>query len=288
MAGAGDDARAPRARGGFPPTRKSLGQHFLTDRRILGRIADALHIAPGETVLEIGPGRGALTDLLVERAGRVVAIEYDRALAELLRQRYARRGNVLVAEADVLEVSLGELAAGPYALVGNVPYYITTPILFHALQPPRAERAVYLVQREVADRLTAAPGTKEYGGLTVNVAAVARAETLFRVPAGAFSPPPKVESAVVRITPLASPLVSADEERPLRILVQSAFGMRRKQMRRVLRSIYGLDPEAADVLLAAAGVEPEVRPETLTPEQFVAVLRAAKRAGTKEPTDAEV
>jgi 16S rRNA (adenine1518-N6/adenine1519-N6)-dimethyltransferase len=281
-----DDAGAPRARGGFPPTRKSLGQHFLTDKRILGRIADALHIAPGETVLEIGPGRGALTDQLVERAGRVVAIEYDRALAELLRQRYARRNNVLVAEADVLEVSLGELAAGPYALVGNVPYYITTPILFHALQPPRADRAVYLVQREVADRLTAAPGTKEYGGLTVNVAAVARAETLFKVPAGAFSPPPKVESAVVRITPLASPLVSPAEERPLRVLVQSAFGMRRKQMRRVLRSIYALDAEGADALLAASGVEAEVRPETLTPEQFVALLRAAKRAGTKEPEPA--
>ncbi|NUS47848.1 MAG: ribosomal RNA small subunit methyltransferase A, partial [Gemmatimonadaceae bacterium] len=158
-----DDADVPRGRGAFPPTRKSLGQHFLTDRRILARIADALHLTGGETVLEIGPGRGALTDLLAERAGRLIAIEYDRALAELLRQRYARRNNVLVAEADVLTVSLGELAAGPYVLVGNVPYYITTPILFHALTPPRAERAVYLVQREVADRLGAAAGTKEYG-----------------------------------------------------------------------------------------------------------------------------
>jgi 16S rRNA (adenine1518-N6/adenine1519-N6)-dimethyltransferase len=272
---AGDDAgAAPRGRGAFPPTRKSLGQHFLTDRRILARIADSLHLTGGETVLEIGPGRGALTDLLAERAGRLIAIEYDRALAELLRQRYARRGHVLVAEADVLEVSLGELAAGPYVLVGNVPYYITTPILFHALVPPRAERAVYLVQREVADRLSAAPGTKEYGALTVNVAAVARAETLFRVPAGAFSPPPKVESAVVRITPLAAPLVTPEEERPLRTLVQNAFGMRRKQMRRVVRSLFALDAAAADVLLASAQIEPEVRPETLSPTQFVALLRA--------------
>src|SRR3954469_20461005 len=203
-----EDAPALRARGGFPPTRKSLGQHFLTDRRILGRIADALHLTGTETVLEIGPGRGALTDILVDRAGRLIAIEYDRALAAMLRERYARRSNVLVAEADVLEVSLGELAAGPYVLVGNVPYYITTPILFHALVPPRAERAVYLVQREVAQRLVAKPGGKEYGALTVNVAAVARAETLFGVPSGAFAPPPKVESAVVRITPLAQPLIS--------------------------------------------------------------------------------
>ena len=176
----------------------------------------------------------------------------------------------------MLEVSLGEIAAGPYVLVGNVPYYITTPILFHALVPPRAQRAVYLVQREVAERLTATPGTREYGALTVNVAAVARAETLFRVPAAAFSPPPKVESAVVRITPLESPIVTPDEERPFRTLVQSAFGMRRKQMRRVLRSICNLDVDAADSLLGEVGIEGEVRPETLTPEQFARLLRAAK------------
>src|SRR6476620_9065334 len=260
---------APRdLRAAFPPTRKSLGQHFLNDRRILGRIADALQLQGHETVLEIGPGRGALTDLLVDRAARLIAIEYDRALAELLRQRYAKRGNVLVAEADVLEVSLGELAAGPYVLVGNVPYYITTPILFHALVPPRAERAVYLVQREVADRLAASPGSKEYGGLTVNVAAVAKAETLFKVPAGAFAPPPKVESAVVRITPLAEPLLPTSEEGPLRKLVQGAFGMRRKQMRRVLRTLRSLDADAADAQLQRAGIDPEVRPETLSVEQF--------------------
>src|SRR5919112_3689627 len=231
--------------GAFPPTRKSLGQHFLTDRRFLHRIADALKLEGHETVLEIGPGRGALTDILAERAGRLIAIEYDRALAAMLRERYARRGNVLIAEADVLEVSLGELAAGPYVLVGNVPYYITTPILFHALTRPRAERSVYLVQREVAQRLVARPGSKEYGALTVNVAAVARAELLFAVPAGAFAPPPKVESAVVRITPLAAPLITADEEHRFRVLVQSAFGMRRKQMRRVVRTIFGLDAEQA-------------------------------------------
>jgi len=271
------DEGAKSRRAAFPPTRKSLGQHFLTDRRILGRIADALHLEGDETVLEIGPGRGALTDLLADRAGRLIAIEYDRALAAMLRERYARRSNVLVAEADVLEVSLGELAAGPYVLVGNVPYYITTPILFHALVPPRADRAVYLVQREVAQRLSAKPGSKEYGALTVNVAAVARAETLFGVPAGAFAPPPKVESAVVRITPLAEPLVSTEEERPFRTLVQGAFGMRRKQMRRVVRSLYALDAEQADELLAAAEIEPADRPEVLSVEQFVALLRGVRQ-----------
>ena len=270
-----DDARTPRRdRAGFPPTRKSLGQHFLHDRRILTRIADALHLTGTETVLEIGPGRGALTDILVERAGRLIAIEYDRALAEILRQRYARRNNVLIAEADVLEVALGELAAGPYVLVGNVPYYITTPILFHALVPPRAERAVYLVQKEVADRLGALPGTKEYGALTVNVAAYATAQTLFKVPATAFSPPPKVESAVVRVTPRAESLVSVEEERAFRQLVQGAFGMRRKQMRRVIRSLRALDVAAAEGVLETSGIDPDARPETLSPEQFARLLRA--------------
>jgi 16S rRNA (adenine1518-N6/adenine1519-N6)-dimethyltransferase len=269
-----DDAGAPRrARGAFPPKRKSHGQHFLNDRRVLGRIADALQLQGGETVVEIGPGRGALTDILADRAGRLIAVEVDRALAALLRERYARRNNVLIAEADVLEISLGAIAGGPFVLVGNVPYYITTPILFHALQPPRAERAVYLVQREVADRLTAAPGSKAYGALTVNVAAVARADMLFKVPAGAFSPPPKVESAVVRITPLAAPLVEPAEEEALRKLVQGAFGMRRKQMRRVIRTLRALTAEEADSLLAAVGIDPEARPETLSVEQFVKLLR---------------
>ena len=270
---AGDSGRPRRDRGALPPARKSLGQHFLTDRRILGRIADALQLQGGETVVEIGPGRGALTDILAERAGRLIAVEVDRALAAMLRERYERRNNVLIAEADVLQVSLGELAAGPFVLVGNVPYYITTPILVHALEHPRAERSVYLVQREVADRLTAVPGSKEYGALTVNVAAVARADMLFKVPAGAFSPPPKVDSAVVRITPLAEPLVTRDEEEPLRKLVQGSFGMRRKQMRRVIRTLRSLGAEEAETMLAAAGIDPEARPETLSAEQFVKLLR---------------
>ena len=259
--------------GRMPPVRKSLGQHFLNDRRILTRIVDALDPALDETVLEIGPGRGAMTDLLKDRAGTVIAIEYDRALAARLRDRYAG-SNVRVVEADVLETDLGATAGGRYALIGNVPYYITTPILFHALQPPRATRAVYLVQREVADRMRAAPGSKAYGALSVNLQALATVESLFRVPAGAFQPPPKVESAVVRVTPRDQALVSPTEEAGFREFIQAIFGMRRKQMRRVLRGVGSHDAATAEAILQRVHIAPDSRPETLSPELFVALYRA--------------
>jgi 16S rRNA (adenine1518-N6/adenine1519-N6)-dimethyltransferase len=202
-------------------------------------------------------------------------IEYDRALAALLRVRFADVPSVSVIEADVLTVDLGAAAGGPYSLVGNVPYYITTPILFHALQAPRPARAVYLVQREVAARIAAAPGSEEYGALSVNVQAVAHAKLLFRVAPGSFQPPPKVESAVVRIEPRPDPVVSSSEETSFRRFVQDAFGMRRKQMRRVLREILSIDADAADAMLSAASIDPTTRPETLSPEDFAHLLRAA-------------
>ncbi|AHG90989.1 Ribosomal RNA small subunit methyltransferase A [Gemmatirosa kalamazoonensis] len=266
----------PTRDGGYPRARKRFGQHFLRDRSALERIAGALDLGGTETVLEIGPGRGALTDLLVDRARRLVAIELDRDLAALLRERYATRPNVRIVEADVLETDLGALADGPYALVGNVPYYITTPILFHALRPPRPSRAVYLVQLEVAQRVVAAPGSKEYGALSVNVQGFARAEVLFRVPPGAFSPPPQVDSAVIRLVPRDDPVVPADVEERYRAFVIAAFGLRRKQMRRVLRTVASLSVEEADAVLAASRVDPEARPETLSPEDFARVVAALR------------
>ena len=270
-----DERRPGRRDGALPQARKRFGQHFLRDRKVLERIADALGLTGSETVIEIGPGRGALTDLLAERAGRLVAVEIDRDLAAHLRTRYAGRPHVEIVEADVLQTDLAALAGGgDYVLAGNVPYYITTPILFHALRPPRPRRAVYLVQREVADRVVAPPGGKEYGALTVNVQAVASAEVLLRVPPGAFAPPPKVDSAVIRVVPRPDPAVPPEEERRFRRFVQEAFGMRRKQMRRVVRSLASLDAEGAEAALAAAGVDPEARPETLSPETFARVVRA--------------
>lgn len=257
-----------------PPIRKSLGQHFLNDRRILQRIVDALDVQPSDTVVEIGPGRGSLTELLVPAAARLVLIEYDRALAALLRERYASNAAVRVVQADVLTVNLGEAAGGPFTLVGNVPYYITTPILFHALERPRPDRAVYLVQREVADRIVAEPGSSDYGALSVNVQAVAHARLLFRVAAGSFTPPPKVDSAVVRVDPRPDPVIAPNEEEPFRRFVQDVFGMRRKQMRRVLRELRDLSPDEAELVLALAGVTASARPETLSPADFARVFRA--------------
>jgi len=266
--------REGRADGLLPRPRKRLGQHFLVDRIALERIADALAPTANDVVVEIGPGRGALTDLLSQRAKRVIAIELDRDLVPYLRDRYREAGNVDVVERDVLEVNLGEVAGSEFLLAGNVPYYITTPILFHALEPPRPERAVYLVQREVAERIAAPPGSRTYGALSVNVQAVARAELVARVPAGAFRPPPSVESAIVRLTPRPDPVVEQSLERAFRSLVQDAFGLRRKQMRRVVRTVERLDVAGADQVLAAAGIDPEVRPETLSPEDFARLLRA--------------
>ena len=267
-------ARDGDTSGGFPPVRKSLGQHFLNDRRILQRIVDVLELTGTETVVEIGPGRGSLTELLLPVAQRLVLIEYDRALAARLRERYATNAAVTVIEADVLTVDLAQVAGGPYRLVGNVPYYITTPILFHALRAPRPERAVYLVQREVAERIVAAAGADDYGALSVNVRAVATPKLMFRVAPGSFLPPPKVDSAVVRIDPLPVPLVEPAIEATFRRFVQSAFGMRRKQMRRVLREVLDIDADRADQLLAESGIEPAVRPETLSPEDFARLVRA--------------
>ncbi len=257
-----------------PPIRKSLGQHFLSDKRILQRIVDAAELTGNETVIEIGPGRGSLTELLVPVSKRLVLIEYDRQLAAILRAKYATTPSVTVIEADVLTVDLGEAAGGPYVLIGNVPYYITTPILFHALQPRRPDRAVYLVQREVADRIVAEPGSDDYGALSVNVQGFARAKRMFRVAPGSFEPPPKVESAVVRIDPRPDPVVGPEMEKKFRRFVQDAFGMRRKQMRRVVRSLLNLSAEAADELLAAAGIEPTARPETLSPQTFARLVVA--------------
>ena len=253
---------------GHPPVLKKYGQHFLNDKKILSAIVDALSPTPTDTVVEVGPGRGSLTDILVERSGRVIGVEIDRALAEQLGKKYAERSNVQIVQGDVLETDLHALAGADFLLIGNVPYYITTPIVFKSLEPPIPRRSVFLVQREVAERMAAKADTDAYGALSVNVAAVANVDHVMNVPAGAFQPPPKVESAVVRLTPREVPLVKLESLAPFRAFVQAVFGLRRKQMLRVLRTVKGLSPEQAASLLQRADIEPSARPEVLSAETF--------------------
>jgi 16S rRNA (adenine1518-N6/adenine1519-N6)-dimethyltransferase len=259
--------RAAGGRGRHPPALKKFGQHFLTDEKILTAIVDALAPTPSDTVIEIGPGRGSLTDILAARSGRLIAVEIDRALSKELRDRYSGRANVEIVEGDFLDADLS--AAGEdFLLIGNVPYNITTPIVFRSLEPPIPRRSVFLVQLEVAERMAAREDTESYGALSVNVAAVANVEQVFTVPARAFRPPPKVESAVVRLTPRTRPLVNTESLPAFRAFVQAAFGLRRKQMQRVLRTARGLSAdEAADVLERAA-IDPAARPEIISPEKF--------------------
>lgn len=264
----------PPAPARLPAPRKRFGQHFLTDARVLDAIADALGDVSAATVVEIGPGRGALTDRLVARAARVVAIEVDRDLVQHLRARYADRPHVEIVEADVLTVNLAELAGGPYVLAGNVPYYITTPIIFHALTLPRPSTAVYLVQKEVADRMAAPPGDKTYGALSVNLQAVVDVEFVRKVPPGAFNPPPAVDSAVVRVTPKPASVIEPELEDRYRSFVLAAFGLRRKQLVRVVRTVASLDAERAQSIVADCGLDPMARPETLTPAEFARLVRA--------------
>jgi len=272
----------------LPPPRKRFGQHFLHDTRVLDAIVTALGPLSDRTVVEIGPGRGALTDRLVERAGRVVAIELDRDLAAHLRTRYAARTNVTIVEGDVLNTSLADAAGGPYVLAGNVPYYITTPILFHALVRPRADVAVYLVQKEVAERMAAPPGDKTYGALSVNVQSVAKVEIVRNVPPSAFNPPPTVDSAVVRLTPRSDPVIGEAFETRYRKFVQAAFGLRRKQLIRVVRTITGLDAVRAEAIIVQCELRTDARPEVLSPADFAVLVHALADRLTAAPDNSDV
>ncbi len=261
----------------MPHAKRRLGQHFLTDPRLLARIADALEAGPQDTVLEVGPGRGGLTAALLDRAGRVIAIEKDPELVPELRERFPA---LTVIEADALDLDWNTLKPpGGLLVTGNIPYNITSPLIDKALLPPRPRRTVFLVQKEVAERVTAGAGTPEYGALTIGVQAVARAERLFTVPAGAFKPRPKVDSAVLRLAPLPHPLVIDADRESFRVLVVGLFGFRRKQMLRALREFTGWSPVRAGEVLAQAGVPETVRPEVLSPGEFVRLHRTLVDGG---------
>jgi len=252
--------------------RRRFGQHFLTNPAILGRIADALEIRPGDRVIEIGPGKGALTEILLARGARLAVIEIDRDLCTALRSRFS---TVDLHQADALSLDWPAIAGtDDYLVVGNIPYNITSPLLEKALaHVPLPRLVVFMVQKEVADRVTAQPGTKAYGALTVGIAAQAEAERLFTVPPGAFHPAPQVHSAVLLLKPRPDPLLLPHEVMEFRRFLAGLFGLRRKQIRRALREMTGRSPEQVVGLLELLGLDPMERAEVLSPSVLVALFR---------------
>lgn len=265
-------SEAPRVNRRPGRKRPRLGQNLLTDPGAAERIVAALGDVSQATVLEIGPGRGALTDLLAGRAQRLIAIELDRILSAQLRMKYAARPSVEIVEGDVLQVDLTALVGRERRarVVGNLPYYITSPILerlfrFH----DSVEIIVLLVQREVAERMAARPGSRDYGLLSAVTQLHARVEKLFTLPPGAFSPPPKVHSTAVRLTPSPQSLdVPADG---FVEFLKLSFAQKRKTLANNLKSRYG--EAAVRAAVAAAGLRADVRAEAVPLEKAAAVFR---------------
>jgi 16S rRNA (adenine1518-N6/adenine1519-N6)-dimethyltransferase len=274
-----------------PKRKPKLGQNFLIDAGAASRVIEALGDVSNRTVIEIGPGRGVLTDLLVSRARRVIGIELDRVLAAQLRMKYATRENIEVLESDFVTAEFPSMVGrrpGPLHdlrptqpetvdIVGNLPYYITSDIVLRILElHNNIERAVIMVQREVADRIAAEPGSRDYGLLSATAQLFARVDKLFTLPPGAFSPPPQVHSGVVRLT-MAPRLEELQvEEAPFIAFLKAAFAQKRKTLANNLR---GQDDAAAiRAALKTAGLSADVRAEAISLEKTAAVFRALRQA----------
>jgi 16S rRNA (adenine1518-N6/adenine1519-N6)-dimethyltransferase len=252
--------------------KKSFGQHFLHEKRYIERIVGAIAPRPDDRVVEIGPGEGALTLPLLAAAGRLTAIELDTDLIPDLQARASDVGALEIVHADVLKVDFTALAqrlgVPRVRLAGNLPYYISSPILFHCVDHAAAiEDMHFMLQKEVVDRMAAAPGSKVYGRLSVMLQLACRVEPLFNVPPGAFRPPPKVDSAVVRMVPLAPDERHDADPQRLHAIVKAAFAQRRKTLANGLKTL--LDSDA----IARADVDPKARAETLSPHDFVRLAK---------------
>ena len=265
------------------PPKKQLGQHFLHDRNVIEKIVLAVNPKPGEQLVEIGPGQGAITFPLLKRHGALTVIEFDRDLITPLSESAHGLGDMTIVHKDVLKVDFGKLAGeGRLRLVGNLPYNISTPILFHVLE--HAESIIdmhFMLQKEVVDRMGAGPGSKTYGRLSVMLQAVCDVQPLFDVPPGAFRPPPKVDSSVVRLLPRDPKSVGIKDPALFERVVRDAFGQRRKTLRNALQAI------CTSEQIVAAGVRPELRAEQLEVAQFISLsntlgLDAATAAAAAE------
>ena len=259
--------------------RKKLGQHFLHDPAVIGRLVAAIAPAQDDCIVEIGGGRGALTLPLLERVATLQVVELDPELADHLASA-AAPGRLIVHRADALDFDFSALAARPRSLrvVGNLPYNISTPLLFRLLGHREAIRDMHLMlQREVAERIAAAPGNKTYGRLTVMLAPWMEVQICFHVGPGAFSPPPRVRSTVLRMIPRAELLFAMHDPARYAALVARVFSMRRKTLARSLRGWLSREQ------IAATGVDPGTRPERLAPEQFERLARAWAEHGEPGP-----
>jgi 16S rRNA (adenine1518-N6/adenine1519-N6)-dimethyltransferase len=245
--------------------RKRFGQHFLTAPETIEMIVAAIDPRPGETIVEIGPGQAAITEPLAVLATELHAIEFDRDLASALRTQFATRDNVTIHQADVLDFDFATIGSN-LRVVGNLPYNISTPLLFHLLEyRPLIADMHFMLQKEVVDRICAEPGNKDYGRLTIMLGCRLEAVPLFDVPPGAFTPPPRVTSSVVRMRPLPDDRFDIADEASLDAVVKLAFSRRRKTLRNALKGL------AEDSDLAAVGLDPSLRPEQVAIPDWISL-----------------
>jgi len=263
--------------------RKRLGQHFLADAQIARRIVDLAALQPMDRAVEIGPGLGALSDLLVERVGALWLVEVDSDLAERLRSRYAALPHVHVVEADALAVDFAALLGpgAPAVVVANLPYNVATPVLAALLRQSECfARMVLMLQREVVQRLVASPGSKAYAALSVLTQYAAHVRPALRVGPEAFVPRPKVESEVAIVEPYRQPPVAVSDPKLFRRLIKTVFTQRRKQLSNSMRALCA----DAAALLLGAGIEPARRPETLSLGEFATLSNAlAEKEAVAKP-----
>jgi 16S rRNA (adenine1518-N6/adenine1519-N6)-dimethyltransferase len=250
--------------------RKALGQHFLHDQNIVRKILSLADLQPNETVVEIGPGHGALTRALCKAGSTVYAIEVDRRLHEILKTQFAHSPQVRIIQADALTYPYEDLPS-PFAVVSNLPYSISTPLLFRLLElRTRVSRMILMVQLEVARRIVAREGRKEYGPLSVGVQYYSQPRLEFVVPRGCFYPKPRVDSAVLNLQVRRSPSVAVKDEAFFFRIVRAGFAHRRKSIRNALKDA-GFPPDAVENALSAAAItteNPQRRAETLSIEAF--------------------
>ncbi|MEX0181176.1 MULTISPECIES: 16S rRNA (adenine(1518)-N(6)/adenine(1519)-N(6))-dimethyltransferase RsmA [unclassified Stenotrophomonas] len=252
------------------PAKKQLGQHFLADRYYIDKIVMAVNPKDGDRLVEIGPGQGAITLPLLRVHPKMTVIEFDRDLIAPLTAAAEPLGELTIVNRDVLRVDFTELADGqPIRLVGNLPYNISSPILFHALEHAAVISDMhFMLQKEVVDRMAAGPGSKVFGRLSVMLQAYCEVTSLFVVPPGAFRPPPKVDSAVVRLIPRDPATINIKDHKRFADVVKAAFGQRRKTLRNALNNVVSAEQ------FVAAGVRPDARAEQLDVAEFIALANA--------------